>query len=858
MKHTKKKPQKMDQDPGAKDSGWSANKNSNEIQRLKRHGSQPPQTLSRQLEGPQVQPKLEISEPDDRYEREAEQVAEQVVNRSDPGSPNETDEVSQLKTNPGKQPMYDRCKKRSHDGNSLDCTDCEDTIQSKETSEGHQETETTQANATIPPGSSGKQLSTTARSYMEPRFNADFSDVRVHTGPEADRRARSIHALAFTVGRDVVFRSGAYQPGTRTGKRLLAHELTHVVQQSNSTDRIFRACDPSLFQRKDLQPQFFPRQEEVMEVFSGNRIVRRGTFAPVFIGLVQQALVDLGYDLGAHGRRRDGVDRDFGPDTQEGIKQFQKDESLPITGALDQKTLRCLDRVRARNVVPEHQSGSFSEDQYQIEQEQTTDEPNVISFGRGESTLDARDEQKIVRYKKENSLTGVHLTGFISEDERMTYGPALAEQRVEAVERAFNSGPFSVLVLEKNTRPDASSGVLDYESRRIVEIIPAGGDSETLDCENVPSTQSLEGEEETIYQSSVDRAIQWINSALGKLTSGDAEGDQALRAFFGGTGHRGVITNNLQTWKRHLDNTVRLNNQIGTPCNSKCAVADAYNEGNGTSAQVTVCPSFFDDDIKSELKYNLTADQTRSLILFHEAGHGSSLDTEDVAYGHRRLIKFISSQWDLARKNTDSYTLLVLFLNNLISVSEIGSSDTMSGMTPSEKNEAKRGVAWLQKWLTWTEQQTGILHSLLHQAQLEGKALNAVNSSYGHIFDIFRTTFNLHHPPGDLIPTGRDLTTVAAVHDRLEQMFEATEQRLEIQKDPTSGGSMRWSSSGATGGPGRTLYLTDAYFNLSSDRDRVNRLLPLIIRATSRISTPMKPKYENYIRNFVSDFRDLP
>ena len=67
---------------------------------------------------------------------------------------------------------------------------------------------------------------------MQPRFHADFSQVRVHTDAEAGQSASAINALAYTAGRDVVFAAGQYAPGTRTGRRLLAHELTHVIQQS--------------------------------------------------------------------------------------------------------------------------------------------------------------------------------------------------------------------------------------------------------------------------------------------------------------------------------------------------------------------------------------------------------------------------------------------------------------------------------------------------------------------------------------------------------------------------------------------------------------------------------------------------
>jgi hypothetical protein len=66
---------------------------------------------------------------------------------------------------------------------------------------------------------------------MEPRFGQDFSDVRIHTGARATESARSIDALAYTVGRNVVFGAGQYAPVSGSGRRLLAHELAHVVQQ---------------------------------------------------------------------------------------------------------------------------------------------------------------------------------------------------------------------------------------------------------------------------------------------------------------------------------------------------------------------------------------------------------------------------------------------------------------------------------------------------------------------------------------------------------------------------------------------------------------------------------------------------
>ncbi len=95
--------------------------------------------------------------------------------------------------------------------------------------------------ATVPPivhevlRSPGQPLDPATRAFMEPRFGHDFSRVRVHTDVKAAESARAVNALAYTVGREVVFGAGRYAPGTMAGQRLLAHELVHVVQQGNGS-----------------------------------------------------------------------------------------------------------------------------------------------------------------------------------------------------------------------------------------------------------------------------------------------------------------------------------------------------------------------------------------------------------------------------------------------------------------------------------------------------------------------------------------------------------------------------------------------------------------------------------------------
>ncbi|HVQ07032.1 MAG TPA: DUF4157 domain-containing protein [Allosphingosinicella sp.] len=82
-------------------------------------------------------------------------------------------------------------------------------------------------------GRSGEALAASARSFFEPRFGADLGHVRVHSGPAAARAASAFEARAFTVGANIYFGRDQYRPGSPSGRRLLAHELTHVFQQGS-------------------------------------------------------------------------------------------------------------------------------------------------------------------------------------------------------------------------------------------------------------------------------------------------------------------------------------------------------------------------------------------------------------------------------------------------------------------------------------------------------------------------------------------------------------------------------------------------------------------------------------------------
>jgi hypothetical protein len=106
-------------------------------------------------------------------------------------------------------------------------------------------------NSAVPPivhdvlRSPGQPLNSTTRTFMESRFGHDFSRVRVHTDAKAAASARSVNALAYTVGRDIVFGAGQYAARTDAGKMVLAHELTHFIQQSDIPTKSFSDLEMS-------------------------------------------------------------------------------------------------------------------------------------------------------------------------------------------------------------------------------------------------------------------------------------------------------------------------------------------------------------------------------------------------------------------------------------------------------------------------------------------------------------------------------------------------------------------------------------------------------------------------------------
>jgi hypothetical protein len=141
------------------------------------------------------------------------------------------------------------------------CAACEDDGEKIERKRARAVAQPGMSSALPAPGA-GAPLPADVRTFFEPRFQRDFGDVRVHTGAHAAASAQSFNALAYTRGRDIVFGEAQYAPGTSAGRRLIAHELAHVVQQNQSAPLGGNAVD-------SLRPSTSPGEQPVQ------RLVRR-------------------------------------------------------------------------------------------------------------------------------------------------------------------------------------------------------------------------------------------------------------------------------------------------------------------------------------------------------------------------------------------------------------------------------------------------------------------------------------------------------------------------------------------------------------------------------------------------------
>ena len=235
-----------------------------------------PSSSAEALRKKNIQAKLRVSEPGDPYEKEADAIADKVVSGSNPENTS------------GASPTISRLVQRQEEEEEVQASpflmrqeEEEEEMQMKpwvmrQVEEGEEEEEEmmqpkseTEANTApswisrqLKSNNRGTPLPGGTRSFMESRIGADFSDVRVHTDDKAAEMNNTLNARAFTNRNNIYFNRGQFETSTLEGKHLLAHELTHVVQQGSGLSRQVE------------------EEEEMMQTKTGENVIQRDEQAP--------------------------------------------------------------------------------------------------------------------------------------------------------------------------------------------------------------------------------------------------------------------------------------------------------------------------------------------------------------------------------------------------------------------------------------------------------------------------------------------------------------------------------------------------------------------------------------------------
>ncbi len=235
---------------------------------------------------------LSVSRPEDAHEREAEAMADTIMRMpvSMSGQPIEPSESRAS----GSAAVQRRCSKCEEESK-------EPIVHRSESAAGVPQVNSEVASNINAMRGGGSPLPESTRAFFEPRFGADFSQVRVHTDSRAARTASSINANAFTVGPDIAFASGQYSPHSGEGQHLLAHELTHVVQQGSAGIREIH---------RDPAPAQPPAPDVVVPLFNPE-------------GVVQQLLYLL--QLDDFGGVEQEIDDDAEAEVIDAQQQFQRE-----------------------------------------------------------------------------------------------------------------------------------------------------------------------------------------------------------------------------------------------------------------------------------------------------------------------------------------------------------------------------------------------------------------------------------------------------------------------------------------------------------------------------------------------------
>jgi hypothetical protein len=725
-----------------------------------------------------TQPKLTVSQPGDRFEQEADRAADQVMRMPE----------SQPQRLPAANPH--------------------------------------QLMNSIRGG--GQPLSASERAFFESRFGQDFSRVRLHTDSGAADDAHAVNAHAFTIGSDISFASGAYQPGSRVGRQLLAHELCHTVQQNAAGAR---SIQRKINDGHDLTSPRFAGDSVLESVFDDEQELKHGDRGPA-VQKIQKALIDAGHPLPLYGA--DGV---FGDETQYSVKTFQGAAGMDFgthwrnttEQKLDNGVIRSLTMLRLDQIYPPDATSPRPPPEptdFQVLglYEDRKDHPKMFFFDLGSWELDTEEKKKAIglAVPVDQSLT---ISGFASEEGSASFNNTLVWNRMWAVRTALKEAKHEVWRDHHEPRRRAGLGRLDYRFLRSVEVLPKGKDGESAipEC-NDGSTVTCSPL--NAINTAWDRAMEMLDKSIAAISveSPSEKTSYALDRLFGGKSAIPKLLTNLQALREEVEVMLILH-RCANKCDSGCAAGFlAY-----SSDPVTLCPGFMEEpDVEKRAK-----------TLIHEGTHlTKEFTAEDYAYEYERLILLLKQSEAL--RNAASYALFAQMIVSpkpeTVTVGPgKGKEDDGSMLETKDKEAADRAIAFVENWTTAAGIETAGLHDNIHEARQHGYWTNWWAE---YTMSLLAPRFGLRAPKA--LPRKRDQTAVAAIFHRYEAMRNGV-KKVSLQFVKSKGSENDWEK-----GPGSEVTFGSTFFINLSPRQQVLALFLELVQATPDISEDLEEKYVEF------------
>jgi len=298
-----------------------------------------------------VQKKSDKKEEEKPVQKKSEKKEEEPIQKKE-----EEKEPIQKKEKEEEKPVQKKDEKE--ESIQAKCDDCEKEVQKKDKKEEEKpvqkkeqafesETQDNELEGKLNNSKGGGEgLGKKTKKEMESGFGADFSNVKIHTDTNAIQMSQELGAQAFTNGSDVYFNKGKYNPESKEGKHLLAHELTHTIQQTGAAKKTGTVQKSSIQNggSEDLEAPEFQHEYKLEQAHDNLDHLTIGSKGEP-VRKVQEGLMDLGYQL-----PKFGADSDFGNETKQAVLEFQSDNKLTYDGVVGVQTMGRLDDIKAGNL----------------------------------------------------------------------------------------------------------------------------------------------------------------------------------------------------------------------------------------------------------------------------------------------------------------------------------------------------------------------------------------------------------------------------------------------------------------------------------------------------------------------------